>query len=393
MNQSSEFELFNGAGGADYHVIDKDIICTEFAPDVFAHLRAIDGYNVVDIQKSLSPEIEENVQRIFKAGEGMGKSGSFFFFSHDDNFLIKTMTMGDFKAFKTLFRAYFEHVNTYTKSLLARIYGVYSVKMDEQDPVYLILMGNSKKCSNSNIKKIYDLKGSLVKRSVDGDERTFKNTAVLKDKNLLRLKREEKALLFQQDDIEHIRKQMSLDISLLCHFNLMDYSLLFVIEYNPAYVQLYPSEFQRTADGQLIKPITPTAKKMKEMSNKDELFSSKAKKKEISEEFLRKLAGQDEISFHEKYESLHNTAVTSDKQSFLIRSRGAAALARESLAKRSFKETYQESLKTQSPHLYEKLLLGLTEPTSNWPEGRHSRHTFMSEDGMFIYHVGIIDYL
>ena len=61
----------------------------------------------------------------------MGKSGSFFFFSHDDNFLIKTMTLGDFKAFKTLFRAYFEHVNTYEKSLIARIYGVYSVQMDD----------------------------------------------------------------------------------------------------------------------------------------------------------------------------------------------------------------------------------------------------------------------
>ena len=34
---------------------------------------------------------------------------------------------------------------------------------------------------------------------------------------------------------------MGLDISLLCHFNLMDYSLLFVIEYNPEYVKRYPN--------------------------------------------------------------------------------------------------------------------------------------------------------
>jgi 1-phosphatidylinositol-4-phosphate 5-kinase len=59
----------------------------------------------------------------------MGKSGSFFFFSHDDNFLIKTMTLGDFNAFKKIFLYYFEHVNTNQDSLLARIYGVYSVKM------------------------------------------------------------------------------------------------------------------------------------------------------------------------------------------------------------------------------------------------------------------------
>ena len=158
-------------------------------------------------------------------------------------------------------------------------------------------MGNSKKCSNSYIKKIYDLKGSLVKRNVDGDESKFKNTSVLKDKNLLRLKNEEKALLFQQDDIDHIIKQMSLDISLLSHFNLMDYSLLFVIEYNPAYVDLFPHEFERSSSGP-IKPITPTAFKQKQMSNRKQKNDSKAQKKKIANEFLRKMAGQDEISFH-----------------------------------------------------------------------------------------------
>ena len=34
-----------------------------------------------------------------KAGEGMGKSGSFFFFSHDQSMLIKTMTLDDLQAF------------------------------------------------------------------------------------------------------------------------------------------------------------------------------------------------------------------------------------------------------------------------------------------------------
>ena len=54
------------------------------------------------------------------------------------------MTMQDFKAFKKLFKCYFEHINKYPNSLLARIYGVYAVEMDETNPVYLILMGNSK---------------------------------------------------------------------------------------------------------------------------------------------------------------------------------------------------------------------------------------------------------
>ena len=77
----------------------------------------------------MGPEIEKNVESIFKAGEGMGKSGSFFFFSHDDKFLIKSMTTSDFETFMKVFRAYFEHVSCFDESLLARIYGVYSVQM------------------------------------------------------------------------------------------------------------------------------------------------------------------------------------------------------------------------------------------------------------------------
>ena len=42
------------------------------------------------LHASLSPKF--NLEQVFKAGEGAGKSGSFFFFSHDKKFIIKTMT-------------------------------------------------------------------------------------------------------------------------------------------------------------------------------------------------------------------------------------------------------------------------------------------------------------
>lgn len=130
--------------GIQYTFVDREIQCQEFAPDVFAQLRSRDGFTLKDIEKSLSPINDDNIKSIFKAGEGMGKSGSFFFFSHDTNFLIKTLTMDDFNAFMYVFKFYFEHINQYPDSLIARIYGVYSVQMDDMDPVYLILMGNTK---------------------------------------------------------------------------------------------------------------------------------------------------------------------------------------------------------------------------------------------------------
>jgi hypothetical protein len=65
------------------NIIDKDITCIEFAPDIFEKIRNMDGYSIDDLRSSMDPEIEANAKRIFSAGESMGKSGSFFFFSHD----------------------------------------------------------------------------------------------------------------------------------------------------------------------------------------------------------------------------------------------------------------------------------------------------------------------
>jgi len=54
---------------------------TEFAPDVFAFLRHLDGFSNDILNESLNPE--SNKDMVFKAGESQGKSGSFFFFSKD----------------------------------------------------------------------------------------------------------------------------------------------------------------------------------------------------------------------------------------------------------------------------------------------------------------------
>ena len=42
------------------------------------------------IKNSLDPRV--NRDQIFKTGEAAGASGSFFFFSHDKRFIVKTVT-------------------------------------------------------------------------------------------------------------------------------------------------------------------------------------------------------------------------------------------------------------------------------------------------------------
>ena len=82
----------------------------EYAPKVFGYLRQLDNIDTQLLRTSLSPEA--NRESVFKAGESQGKSGSFFFFSHDKNFIIKTMTDSDLSTFKNVFRHYFTAVTT-----------------------------------------------------------------------------------------------------------------------------------------------------------------------------------------------------------------------------------------------------------------------------------------
>lgn len=45
------------------------------------------------IYESLHPSYNQDM--VFRAGEGAGRSGSFFFFSHDKRFIIKTMSVAE----------------------------------------------------------------------------------------------------------------------------------------------------------------------------------------------------------------------------------------------------------------------------------------------------------
>lgn len=91
--------------------------------------------------RSLSPRL--NRDSIFKAGEGAGRSGSFFFFSHDHKFIIKTMTPGEMNLFVKLLPRFKEHYLQNRNSLLARIYGVFTVKIKGLQEVRLMMMENT----------------------------------------------------------------------------------------------------------------------------------------------------------------------------------------------------------------------------------------------------------
>jgi hypothetical protein len=144
---------------------------------------------------------------LFKSGESQGKSGSFFFFSHDQEFIIKTMFKDEFDIFMKAVPDFYQYLRFQPKSLIARIYGVFQVIMNDLSPIYLLVMGNTIKATNKeNIVNIFDLKGSFVNREVL-NTKNLKKTSTLKDINFLKKKKEYSNknidfINFNEEDIE-----------------------------------------------------------------------------------------------------------------------------------------------------------------------------------------------
>ena len=113
----------------DGNKINADVQVQEYALRVFAEIRKHDGVTNEKIRESM--DLYTNRKAVFKSGQGAGKSGSFFFFSKNREFIVKTMTNLEREVFLTMLPAYLMHLRDNPMSLVARIYGIYSVQIDE----------------------------------------------------------------------------------------------------------------------------------------------------------------------------------------------------------------------------------------------------------------------
>ena len=179
------------------------------------------------LHQSLSPKFNRDM--VFKAGEGAGRSGSFFFFSHDRKFIIKTMTDGELRLFLRILPEMSEHHKAVPNSLLAKILGVFTVKSNKVDDVHIMLMENTLRLKEpEHLNYIFDLKGSTVDRKVKG---VTKPSTTLKDVNFLMVNEKTSHFSeFRNRDQRLIRSALGKDIEFLRSQGLMDYSLLLGIE-------------------------------------------------------------------------------------------------------------------------------------------------------------------
>ncbi|KAF8342560.1 uncharacterized protein EI90DRAFT_3029417 [Cantharellus anzutake] len=151
-----------------------------------------------------------------------GKSGSFFYFSRDYRFIIKTIHHNEHKFLRKILPLYYEHVRTNPHTLLSRFYGLHRVKLPHGRKIHFVIMNNLFP-PHRDIHETYDLKGSTVGREYPEEKALNNSRAVLKDLNWINRGRQ---LELGPEKCALLTEQLRRDSEFLKRLNVMDYSLL-----------------------------------------------------------------------------------------------------------------------------------------------------------------------
>ena len=108
----------------------------DYAPWVFRDLRKIFQIDAADYLVSLTDKY------ILSELGSPGKSGSFFYFSRDYRFIIKTLHHAEHKFLRRILRNYYEHVKRYPNTLISQFYGLHRVKTSFGRKIHFVVMNN-----------------------------------------------------------------------------------------------------------------------------------------------------------------------------------------------------------------------------------------------------------
>jgi 1-phosphatidylinositol-4-phosphate 5-kinase len=188
----------------------------DYSPWVFRHLRAIFGLDPADYLMSLTSKY------ILSELGSPGKSGSFFYFSRDYKYIIKTIHHAEHKLLRKILKEYYKHVTDNPNTLISQFYGLHRVKIPYGRKIHFVVMNNLFP-PHRDIHQMFDLKGSTIGREYKEERLAENPRATLKDLNWLRRNLH---LEFSGQMKELFVEQMRQDVALLQRLHIMDYSLL-----------------------------------------------------------------------------------------------------------------------------------------------------------------------
>ncbi|KAL5704327.1 1-phosphatidylinositol-4-phosphate 5-kinase [Ranunculus cassubicifolius] len=188
----------------------------DYCPMVFRNLREMFKIDAADYMMSICD------------GHGLrevsspGKSGSIFYVSQDEKFVIKTLRKSEQKILLKMLPNYYRHVCSHENTLITKFFGLHQITLKGGREVRFIVMGNMF-CTELRIHRRYDLKGSSKGRLTNKDE--IKENTTLKDLDL--------SYKFQMEKPWHeaLFKQIALDCEFLESECIIDYSLLLGVHF------------------------------------------------------------------------------------------------------------------------------------------------------------------
>jgi len=216
----------------------------DYCPQIFKMLRQMFNIDPVNYQVELCGNFH------YLEFISNSKSGEFFFYSHDQRYMVKTMSKTESKFLRKILPQYYSYIRKHPHSLLTKYFGMHRVKPHRRKRIYFLIMG-SVFFSNENLEihEQYDLKGSVKGRRSRPSE-SMKKDLDLIDRGVYLKVGKEKAKLF--------KTQLKLDTDFLRKLGIMDYSLLLGIHYRKL---LSSCKSDENLNVDLEEEIEPTSRK------------------------------------------------------------------------------------------------------------------------------------
>lgn len=207
----------------------------DYAPMVFRKLREEWNISAEDYMLSVGPQqILRNIMlgNLSTLSElcSEGKSGSFFYYSSDGKYMVKTISKTEHKFFRKILSQYYNHIICNPDTLIVRFLGAHSIKFNKEGmtnkKIYFVVMGNLFD-KPIKIQRRFDIKGSWVGRYTPVNKRTD-ITRALKDLDMIEL---DQRIRLDSKRTTILLNQLEKDTQFLSDCGIIDYSLLLGVHY------------------------------------------------------------------------------------------------------------------------------------------------------------------
>ncbi|GAA56497.1 phosphatidylinositol-4-phosphate 5-kinase type-1 gamma, partial [Clonorchis sinensis] len=185
-----------------------------YAPIAFRNFRTRYKLDIRDFLNSIcSRELREL--------SNPGASGSIFYITQDDEFIIKTVQHREGEFLRALLPSYFMNLWQHPPTLLPKFHGFYCYQTSRKNIRFVVM--NNLLPSSVKIHEKYDLKGSTHKRRASAKE-LAKSSPTLKDLDFI--ERHPDGIWLEAETYDALMRTIEQDCLVLESLEIMDYSLL-----------------------------------------------------------------------------------------------------------------------------------------------------------------------